>query len=193
MDKMTMAFALFDDYNKQDPRPFVWEGTAYPEEYFLALRLHEWVRKLYPGASESLLLASRCQHIGRWIIPRSEYPEGKTGYLRWRKALQGFHAAKAAELLVRAGYGAEMAEAVGRILRKEHIRTDPDVQAMEDALCLVFLEYQLDDFVGKHPADKVRRILERTWKKMSQTGRHAARALSYSKTAAVLVAGVAGA
>ncbi|MDB5274894.1 MAG: hypothetical protein JWO58_3261, partial [Chitinophagaceae bacterium] len=76
MDNLDVAFGLFDAYNKQDPRSFEWEGTTYPQEYFFAIKLYEWVLKLDPNADEELLLASRSQHIGRWEMPRESYPEG---------------------------------------------------------------------------------------------------------------------
>lgn len=62
--------------------------------YFLALKLHDWVMRLKPGASEPLMLASRCQHEGRWEIPRDHYPDGRIGYLTWRKELSRYHAEK---------------------------------------------------------------------------------------------------
>lgn len=187
MEKQTLAFALFDDFNKQDPRQFVWEGTPYPTEYFLALKLYDWIVKLSSHAPEILLLASRCQHIGRWKIPRGDYPMGKTGYFRWRKDLAQFHAGKAGELMEQAGYNAAEIKAVQMIIRKEHIRTQSETQLMEDALCLVFLQYQYEDFLHQHEAEKVVRILQRTWKKMSDAGRKAAEALTYSELGLTLL------
>ena len=40
-------------------------------------------QRLQPTASSSLLLAARCQHLDRFSTPRSTYPEGKAGYLKW--------------------------------------------------------------------------------------------------------------
>lgn len=90
MNKMAKAFELFDKYNQRDPGSFSWEGINYPSEYFYAMQLYNWVRKLAPQASEVLLLASRSQHIGRWKIPRNSYPDGKSGYLKWRTDLKNF-------------------------------------------------------------------------------------------------------
>ena len=80
MSKLDKAFKLFDEYNKQDPHVITWNGIDYPAEYFYALQLYNWVKKLAPNASETLLLASRAQHIGRWKISRDTYPSGKAGY-----------------------------------------------------------------------------------------------------------------
>lgn len=62
MTKLTQAFKAFDNYNQKDPHVFTWDGLSYPQEYFLALKLYEWVLKLDPDADEELLLASRSQH-----------------------------------------------------------------------------------------------------------------------------------
>jgi len=44
----------------------------------------------------------------------------------------------------------------------------------EDAICLVFLENEFVDFLGKHEEDKIIEILQKTWKKMSRQGHQAA-------------------
>jgi ketosteroid isomerase-like protein len=47
------------------------------------------------------------------------------------------------------------------------------VQALEDALCLVFLETQLDDVVARLDPETLTRVLVRTAQKMSRAGRAA--------------------
>ena len=182
MDNLQRAFQLFDDYNRQDINVLTFEGQEYPEEYFYALNVNSWVVKLEPHASEALLLASRCQHIGRWEVPRTLYPEGKAGYLRWRSDLAKYHAEKATELLFEAGYNdLQLIERVQQIILKKQIKTDHEVQVMEDALCLVFLQYEFEDFIKKHDDVKLIRILQKTWNKMSQQGRDAALSLTYNE------------
>ncbi len=192
MDKMEKAFALFDAYNQRDPHRVNRDGMEYPAEYFYSLQLFNWVRKLQTDAGESLLLASRCQHIGRWEIPRSTYPQGKAGYFAWRTGMAKYHAAKAGQLLEEAGYGPDMVAAVGSLLLKEGLRTRPDMQVMENALCLVFLEFQYEDFLLLHPAEKIIRILKKTWAKMSQPGRDAALGLSFSEKGRELIGAALG-
>jgi hypothetical protein len=51
---------------------------------------------------------------------------------------------------------------------------------MEDALCLVFLEYELEDFARKHPAEKVVDILRKSWRKMSDQGHAKALELNFA-------------
>lgn len=180
MTNLEKAFTLFDDYNRNAPEHLTYNGTDYPSEYFYALKLHEWVTKLDPEASESLLLASRAQHIGRWEIARSSYPEGRVGYLKWRTDLSKFHAAKAAEILESVGYEDETIQRVKQIIRKQRIKDDEEVQTMENALCLVFLQFQYDDLIAKTSEEKMVNILQKTWAKMSDQGRNMALSLHYS-------------
>lgn len=175
------ALELFDAYNKQDPNQITWDGIAYPAEHFYALQLYEWVKKLEPQAGEDLLLASRCQHIGRWKIPRNQYPAGKAGYYQWRNDLAKFHADTAGKLLGEAGYQEEEIKAVQHILLKENLRKDEVVQVMENALCLVFLQFQYEDFITKHDDQLVIRILQKTWRKMTGPGKEAALLLDFGE------------
>jgi hypothetical protein len=181
MDKLHIAFEAFDNYNKQDPFVFTWDGVSYPQEYFLALKLHEWVLKLDTNASEELLLASRSQHIGRWESPRETYPMDREGYLKWRKDLAHFHADKATEIMQRAGYGDDVIDRTRQIILKQKIKVDNEVQTMENALCLVFLQFQYEDFLHKHSPEKVVNILRKSLLKMDAHGHQFALGLSYSE------------
>lgn len=187
MTKLYQAFELFDAYNKRSPERISWEGEEYPIEYFYAIKLHEWVTRLAPEADESLLLASRCQHIGRWEIARKSYPDGRVGYLKWRSDLSRYHAGIAAEILTEVGYDQEVIERVKQIVLKQRLKLDSDVQTMENALCLVFLQYQYDELIGKMTEEKMIDILRKTWGKMSEPGREAALSLHYSEKGLELI------
>lgn len=189
MNKLDTAFRLFDDYNRRDPRSFTWQGITYPQEYFFALKLHEWVLKLKPNADEELLLASRSQHIGRWEIPREDYPEGREAYLKWRKDMAQHHASIAAELMKEAGYEEPQIERVKQIILKQRIKVDADVQTMENAVCLVFLEFQYEDFRKKYEDDpeKMINILRKSLLKMDVHGHSFALQLPYSEGGLELV------
>jgi len=182
MNKLDAAFQLFDAYNKQDPRNFEWDGTTYPQEYFFAIKLYDWVLKLDPAASEELLLASRSQHIGRWEIPRESYPEGREPYLKWRKDLALHHATITGNLMKQAGYDAAEIERVSQIILKKRIKVDADVQTMENALCLVFLQYQYEDFRKKYrnEPDKMINILRKSLLKMDSHGHGFALGLNFT-------------
>jgi hypothetical protein len=187
MTKLEEAFALFDAYNQNAPERVFYNGTEYASEYFYALKLYEWVKRLNPDAGEALLLASRSQHIGRWQIARKTYPDGRVGYLKWRSDLAKFHAAKSAKIMASVGYDDEMINRVKEIILKQRLKTDEDVQTIENALCLVFLEFQFDELIEKLTEEKMIDILRKTWGKMSEPGRNAALALSYSEEGKVLL------
>ncbi|SDP06514.1 protein of unknown function [Mucilaginibacter sp. OK268] len=180
MNKLNAAFEQFDAYNQKDPNTFTWENISYPQEYFLAIELYNWVNKLDPNASEELLLASRSQHIGRWEIPRNTYPEGREAYLKWRKDLAQYHAEKTAAIMENVGYDPEQIARVRQILLKQKIKVDHDVQTMENALCLVFLQFQYEDFHPKYEAEKVINILKKSLLKMDAQGHQFALTLPYS-------------
>jgi hypothetical protein len=142
----------------------------------------DWVRRLRgdgegegdaADAPEPLLLAARAHHVRRWEIPRATYPEGRAGYLKWKRDLQAHHAAVVAPLLQQAGYDAEVVERVQFIIRKARLG-DPDVQTLEDALCLVFLQTQFADLAARLDDDKMVDILAKSLGKMTDAGKAAA-------------------
>lgn len=186
------AIRLIDEANSADPNSIDHEGAAMPYEVFYSHRLTDWVLRLRPDASEPLRLAARGQHICRWSIPRSSYPMTRLGYLNWRADLKAFHAEKSAEILALAGYGPEVIERVQTLNFKKHLATDPEVQALEDALCLVTLQYQLAALIRKTDPDKMVSILQKTWKKMSPAAHEHALGLSYTPEEQALLAKALG-
>lgn len=185
--RFEQAIAAFDAANAEDPHRLVVGNEPRPRELVHAERLSAWVERLAPNASEALRLAARCQHIRRWQIPRASYPAGRVGYLQWRTELARFHADTAASILEELGYEREIIDAVRRINVKQGLRSNPDTQTMEDALCLEFLESEFEDFARKHPPEKVIEIVQKTWKKMSTRGQELALNLPLSEPALALV------
>jgi len=174
------AIAAFDAIHARDP--------AHPRALLEAERLSACVQALDENASLALRLAARCQHLERWAVPRESYEPGRLGYLKWRKDLARFHADRAAEVLRSVGYDEQTIEAVRRINLKQDLKQSHDTQTMEDALCLVFLEHELDAFLDKYPDEaKAVDILQKTWRKMSERGHAAALSLPLSERAAALV------
>ncbi len=152
----------------------------------------DWLLRIHPEASEPLRLAARAQHICRWTRPRVDYPMTRAGYHRWRTDLGRFHAETAAKILHESGYDQNTIDRVASLLRKEHLKTDPDAQTLEDVICLVFLENYFADFAAQHPREKVIEIVRKTWKKMSPRGHEQALGLALSPVAAELVAEALG-
>jgi hypothetical protein len=132
------------------------------------------VRRLDPDADEAQLLAARAHHLRRWAMPRSDFPDGRAGYLRWRTEAKKRHASEVAEILTAAGYLPATIERVQEIITKRGLGSDPDVQVHEDALCLVFLQTQLDDLLDQLGEERTIEVLAKTAKKMSPAGLAAA-------------------
>ena len=172
--KFELTIARFDAENAEDPNHEIFEGKEYPKELLYAKRMTAWQEKLAPEASPIVKLAARAQHICRWEIPRSNYPMDRKGYRQWRTDLGKFHAKKANEIMRDVGYDEEIIERVQALLRKENLKLDPDVQLLEDIICLVFLESYFADFSKQHDEEKLINIIRRTWKKMSPRGHQAA-------------------
>ena len=173
-DRFEEAVARFDAANAQDPHHDSIDGVPQPKELIYSRRVTASLARFAPDASEEVQLAARCQHIQRWTIPRSTYPDGRDGYRAWRTDLARFHADTAGAILRGIGYNATAIGRVQSLLRKERLKIDPEVQLLEDVVCLVFLQHYLVVFVTQHTDLKVADILRKTWRKMSKKGRHAA-------------------
>lgn len=182
-----VAFEKFDAANSLDPRQWPVGGKSYPQELFFSGKHTEWVQKLDPNASDALLLASRCQHICRWEIPRESYEMNRTGYLTWRSDLKRFHAEKAGEILKEVGYDDATISRVQDFNLKKNLRKDAECQTLEDALCLTFMQYQMDDLIADTEEEKMVKIVQKTWGKMSERGHKEALKLDLSEAALTIV------
>ncbi|HEX3716519.1 MAG TPA: DUF4202 domain-containing protein [Verrucomicrobiae bacterium] len=177
VDAFQKAIERFDAENALDPNLETSGAASQPRELVYARRLTDWVLKLAPDASEVLRLAARCQHICRWMIPRNSHPMTRAGYLLWRNELKQFHARKSGEILRESGYSEEMVRRVQDLNLKKNFPADPDSRILEDALCLVFLEYQFAGLADKTSEDKILNAVRKTWQKMTPAARDRALAL----------------
>jgi hypothetical protein len=164
------VIAAVDSANACDPKIVQIDGCGVPAELLYGQRMSDALAGMVPDASELVRIAVRGQHIERWTSPRTGYPPGRAGYLKWRNDLKDFHARRLGEIMAAAGYEPHDAARVGAIVRKERLRIDPEVQTLEDVVCVVFLEHYLADFMGKTDEAKLARILAQTWNKMSAQG-----------------------
>jgi hypothetical protein len=180
--RLETAIDLIDRTNAGDPHRVTVDGQSVPKELAYSRHMTRWLNKIAPDAPEPLRLAARAQHIARWEIPRSTYPMDRIGYLKWRTTLYGHHATRAAELLRTVGYDDATIARVESLLRKQQLKTDPEMQTLEDVICLVFLETELSDFAARQPEDKVIAIIQKTWRKMSPAGHAAALRLAPTLT-----------
>jgi len=184
---LTSAFAAIDEANSKDPHVEAWEGKTWPKELLYSHRMTEFLTRFHPDASEALQLAARAQHICRWEIPRDSFPTGKKGYLSWRNSLKTFHANKMEALLSELGYEKEAIERVRFLLLKKQLKKDAETQILEDVICLVFIQYYLEDFSSHYTEEKLIPILQKTWNKMSEAGRAYALQLKLSENMTELI------
>lgn len=187
MDAHARARQLIDAAHAADPTHAP-DGRA--AELVYADHMEAWVARLVPDATPLLRLAARCQHLERWSVPRATFPDGKAGYLAWRRSLYTQQAERARALLLEAGVPAADAADVATWVSKTGLKTNAGTQALEDAACLVFLENEIGAFAAQHaayPREKFVDILRKTWRKMSPRAQQAALALALPAAIAALV------
>jgi hypothetical protein len=193
MDPFERARGLVDAAHAADP------GRApdgRPAELAYADGMEKWVVRVVPDARPILRLAARCQHLERWTVPRGSFPDGKAGYLAWRKSLYAKQSERARQLLLSAGVSEGDAAEAATWVSKAEMRTNAGSQALEDAAVLVFLESEIGAFAAQHaeyPREKFVDILRKTWRKMSPRARELALALDLPPAIAALVREAAGA
>jgi hypothetical protein len=180
-----------DASNADDPRRIMVDGVERPYEVVYSERMSAKLRAMCPDAGELLRIAARAQHIRRWDIPRNHYPEGRNGYNVWRRACREHHAALIAGIMQRHGYDAAASGRVGKLIKKEQLKTDRDSQVLENIVGVVFIEHYFDEFLGKHASyddDKLVDIVGKTLRKMSPKGHAAALALRLPDRTKLLIA-----
>ena len=181
------ARELIDAAHAGDPKH---TADGRPAELVYADRMEAWVARAAAEPTPLLLLAARCQHLERWSVPRATFPDGKVGYLTWRKSLYKKQADRARELLVQAGVSAAEADEVAVWVSKSGLKTNAGTQALEDAACLVFLENEIEAFAAQHAdysREKFVDIIRKTWKKMSPRGQDLAKTIALPPAIGALV------
>ncbi len=166
-DRLLRALAQIDTANAADPT----QEDGAPAALLYGQRMTVELTNLFPAASEVLQVAARGQHVERWLLPRKDYPEGKEGYFAWRREQARRHALRVAGIMADAGYGVDDCARVGVLLRKEGLKRDPEVQALEDVICFVFLRWYFAPFAAQRDPAEVVDIVTKTARKMSAEGR----------------------
>lgn len=184
MSRLDRVLALIDAANARDPNR---EGGE-PRELVYGRRMSAWLEQVCPEPTELLRIAARGQHLQRWEVPRDSYPATREGYLQWRTYLYGFHADRVADLMVEEGYGLAEIDRVKVMIQKRGIKTDAEVQMLEDVICLVFLENYLTKFAAGQDHDKLVGIVRKTWRKMSERGHELALQLTFPEAIRMLLA-----
>ena len=79
--QLTSTIAAIDTANRLDPN--LYDGD--PLAYVQGRAASRWLDELTDSPSDALLLAVRAHHLRRWELTRDSYPEGRAGYLKWRR------------------------------------------------------------------------------------------------------------
>jgi Domain of unknown function (DUF4202) len=190
-ERFLETVAEIDRLNGSDPRQEVADGATRPREVIYAERMSQCLALVYPQASEALRIAARAQHICRWQIARDRFPLGRDGYNAWRSACRDHHAGLTTEIMRARGYSdAEIAHVV-KLIRKQDLKRDPESQALENVVGVVFVEHYLAEFVASHAEydeEKLGGILRKTLRKMDPVGHDAIAKLTLPPTLERLVA-----
>lgn len=175
---LDIVLSAIDAANLKDPNTTPDDaGEPQPEAYLYGRRMSEQLQRLFGAeTSEVLQIAARGQHIERWLIPRSDYPEGRAGYLAWRRDQGRAHGERLAGLMTDAGYDTATTDRVRVLAEKRGLKREPEVQRLEDVICFTFLTWYFAPFAAKHTEEKVLDIVAKTARKMSPQAR--ARALA---------------
>lgn len=185
--RLTDAYARIDALNAEDPDTETVDGIPRPKAVLYGERMTAVLGSLEPGASDALRIAVRGQHVARFRRPRASEPEGRVGYLTWRKRLGEMHAELTGDAAAAAGYDPETVERIRFLVQKKALRTDAESQLLEDTACLVFLLFEFGEFAARTEEPKMIDILRKTWAKMGEKGRSAALAATLPPAQAALV------
>ncbi len=161
------AVAAIDAANADDPTIIEVRGERVALALIHGRLATEWIEQLVDEPDEPLLLAVRAHHLRRWELRRDSYPDGRAGYLRWRRDQKIRHATDVAGILASRGYEPAEIERVQRLIRRESI---DGMQVVEDAACLVFIETQLASMAERMERVHLVDVIRKTAKKMSADG-----------------------
>lgn len=195
-NQLESVLSAIDEINRKDTARTLVNGTEHPKELLYGQRMSACLAQYWPQASELLQIAVRAQHIKRWHLKRTEFEQGKAGYYQWRIALGKFHAELTATIMQEHGYSQVQAEQAASIIRKEQLKSNTESQTLEDVACLVFLSHYFDEFASKYLAQnneaKIIRIVQLTWKKMSEDAHNIALKLTLPEHLAAIVSKALG-
>ena len=187
VNRFQNALQRIDAANAKDPNKVVIDDTIVAKELLYSDRMLNRLMDFAPDASEAIQIAAKGQHICRWEIARNTYPMDRVGYLKWREALKKFHASKTTSILKEVGYENAFIDRVCFLIEKKLIKKHTETQSLEKVICLVFLEYYLEEFILKHDTEKLKNIIIKTWNKMSEKGQKTALTLSFSTASLQLI------
>lgn len=162
-------YRAIDAVNERDPNQLDWQGKSVPRSLVQGQRATIWLPQVIDTPSVALSIAARAHHLARWAIARSSYPDGRAGYLRWRKASKTASAELLAETLAPLNVAANTVSRAVDLVQRVGLGTDPEAQAVEDVACLVFLETDYVSLLDRLGDEATATALRKTLNKMSPT------------------------
>jgi hypothetical protein len=195
--RLEAALAAIDAANESDPTSIMVRGQLLPLAFAHGRLASGWVIRLVDESvaadpmaplDEALVIAARAHHLRRWEVPRTDYPEGRPGYLRWRKDQKARHARDVEAILEPLGYLANEIERTQALIRRDGLGSDRGAQLLEDAACLVFIETQLTEMVDRFERGHYLDVIRKTARKMSADGLRMVAELPLDDTARQLLA-----
>jgi hypothetical protein len=161
------VFAAVDRANGEDPNRIDFDGGQWPLAELQGLRATHWLERLAPDAADAVWIAARAHHLRRWTVARLDFPEGRAGYHRWKRAVKEVHAEALAGVTEGLGLPEDVLARAQDLVRRKGLGTDPETQLIEDVACLVFLETQYEPLIDKIGREKVVDAVRKTVVKMS--------------------------
>ncbi|KAK6502280.1 hypothetical protein TWF506_002863 [Arthrobotrys conoides] len=168
------AKEIIDDAHREDPSG---------QEIIYADNVENYLRILVAPEEPTnvQIIAARCQHLRRFLHPRSTYPDGKPGYLRWRRDLYTIQANYSTTLLSPLSLPETELEEISAAVAKKDLliksKVHPTTVLLEDAAVLVFLSNEVEGFKKQHEEydeEKWVGIVKKTWRKLSDRGKEEA-------------------
>ena len=148
-------------------------GELRPKEQAHAEMAVEWVRRLRPDAGDALLLAARRPRapVGD---PPGQRAAGPGRLPPWKRRLQQHHAEIAGRVLTALDYDEATVRAGPGHRGQGGPAPRSEVQTLEDALALVFVETQFTELADRLYDDHMVDVVVKTLRKMTPAGRDAA-------------------
>lgn len=184
----TARSKIYEAHDQDPNKHRTADGDEVPYETHYSQQMEIYLQKRAPDASEVLRLAICGQHFRRWEVARDSYPMTKLGYHAWRTGLKKRQGQLVAAILDEAGFVKADSDRCMALIAKEGLnQREDEVQVLEDVACLVFLDDQFEEFKDKHDEDKIVKILQKTWGKMSKTGQDLALELPMTEECKAIV------
>lgn len=161
--RLADALHAIDQANAADPNQHEDEPLALAQ----GRRASAWLESLDAAPTTELALAVRAHHLRRWEIARSDYPEGRAGYLRWRRDNKRHQAESLADIMQEQGFDRASIDRARDLLSRTALANDPETQTLEDVACLVFLETQFDALIKRFEHEHMVQVVAKTLRKMS--------------------------